>query len=72
MLMQSRVDAVFIAELLFEAVMKKYKLQSSQFKKYIEVEKPFGIYMSKNFLAKHPEALTRINSAIEESIMTGF
>lgn len=65
MLIRARVDAVFIAELVFEEAMRQDKLNLSRFKKYIEIEKPFGIYLSKNYLAKHPETLKKVNQAIE-------
>ena len=72
MLMRSRVDAVFLAELVFEAAMKQDKLNISQFKKHIEKEKPFGIYLSKNYLTKYPATLKSINKAITETIITNF
>lgn len=69
MLIRSRVDAVFIAELVFETAVKQNQLISSQFKKYIEKKKPFGIYISKEYLAKYPETLTKVNQAIDETII---
>ena len=72
MLIRSRVDAIFIAELVFEAAMKQDQLTSSQFKKFIEIEKPFVIYLSKKYLAEYPETLTKVNQAIESSIIADF
>jgi ABC-type amino acid transport substrate-binding protein len=72
MLMRSRVDAVFIAELVFEEAMKRDNLDLSQFNKYIEVERPFGIYISKTYLAKYPEVLNKVNQAIDKKIVNNF
>ncbi|NQZ22966.1 MAG: transporter substrate-binding domain-containing protein [Colwellia sp.] len=72
MLMRARVDAVFIAELVFEEAMKQDNLELSQFKKYIEIEKPFGIYISKAYLARYPENLNIINQAIANSFMNSL
>lgn len=66
MLIKNRVDAVFIAELVFEEAIKQSNLELSQFTKYIEAKKPFGIYISKAYLAKHPKVLTKVNQAIEQ------
>lgn len=68
MLLKQRIDAVFLAELVFEEAVKQDKLQLEQFKKYIEVEKPFGIYLSKRYLKEHPNTLPKINNAIDASI----
>jgi ABC-type amino acid transport substrate-binding protein len=68
MLLKSRVDAVFIAELVFEEAMKRDNIKLSRFKKYVEIEKPFGIYISKKHLAKNPDILDKVNQAIEIAI----
>lgn len=64
MLMKKRIDAVFLAELVFEEAVKNDKLNLTQFKKYIEIEKPFGMYISKKYLTEFPETLRNINDAI--------
>lgn len=69
LLIRGRVDAVFIAELAFEEALKQNNLNLKQFKKYIALEKPFGIYLSKTYLAKNPEMLQKINHAIETVIV---
>lgn len=68
MLLRNRVDAVFIAELAFEEALKLDNLTLNQFKKHIEIEKPFGIYISKTYLTKSPETLKQVNLAIEKVI----
>jgi len=69
MLLKARVDAVFIAELVFEEAMKRDNIKLSQFQKHIGIEKPFGIYISKKYLAKSPETLDKINHVIQKSII---
>lgn len=65
MLMKSRVDAVFIAELVFEEAMKQDNIALNQFRKVVEIAKPFGIYISKKHLTTHPQTLQIINQAID-------
>jgi len=69
MLLKERVDAVFIAELVFEEAMKQDNIKLSRFKKHIEIEKPFGIYISNKYLAKKPETLGKVNQAIQKAII---
>ena len=64
MLLLKRVDAVFIAELVFEQALAKNNISPTLFKKYVEVEKDFCIYVSNTYLNKFPETLTKINKAI--------
>jgi len=68
MLIKARVDAVFIAELVFEEAMKRDNIALDQFNKVVEIEKPFGIYISKNYLAEKPQTLQKINQAIDTVI----
>ncbi len=64
MLLRGRIDAVFIAELVFDEAIKQALITPQTFKKYVEIEKPFGIYLSKKYLAKYPDTLKRVNKAI--------
>jgi ABC-type amino acid transport substrate-binding protein len=66
MLKSHRIDAAFVAEAVFEHELDEQEL--SQFKKVVEVEKPFGIYISHHYLNKHPDSLTKINRSIEKVI----
>lgn len=67
LLLKKRVDAVFIAELVFEQALKQGGYSFELFDKFIEVEKSFGIYINKTYLEKHPDTLSVINNAIVES-----
>lgn len=64
LLLRKRIDAVFLAELVFEKAIKEKGLTLSQFKKVVAVEKPFGIYISKKYLESSPETLKNINKSI--------
>lgn len=64
MLKSHRIDAVFLADAVFEYEIAEQEL--SQFKKVVEVEKAFGMYISHDYLRKHPGSLEQINSSIEK------
>ncbi|GAA6171072.1 hypothetical protein NBRC116592_07420 [Colwellia sp. KU-HH00111] len=63
MLKARRIDAAFVAEAVFEHALDQQVL--SQFKKVVEVEKPFGMYISYDYLKKNPNSLAQINRSIE-------
>ena len=67
MLKTHRIDAAFVAEAVFEHELDEEEL--SQFKKVVEVEKPFGMYISHDYLKSHPDSLEKINSSIVEIIL---
>ena len=64
MLKSHRIDAAFLADAVFEYGLDKKEL--SQFKKVLEVEKAFGMYISHDYLKKHPSTLAQINRSIEK------
>ncbi len=64
MMITNRINAVFLAELVFYEAIKKLGEQPDNFKKVVEVEKPFGIYISKDYLSKNPGTMEKINAAI--------
>jgi ABC-type amino acid transport substrate-binding protein len=64
MLKLHRIDAAFLADAVFEYGLDEKVL--SQFKKVLEVEKPFGMYISHDYLKKHPNSLKQINRSIEK------
>ena len=64
MLIKKRVDAVFIAELVFEQALAENGYSMDLFDKFIEVEKPFGIYISHSYLKENPETINQLNQAI--------
>lgn len=66
MLKSRRIDAVFIAEAVFEHAIDDEEL--SLFKKVLEVEQPFGMYISHDYLTAFPNALSKINNSIEKVI----
>jgi ABC-type amino acid transport substrate-binding protein len=66
MLKSHRIDAAFVADAVFENELDQQEL--SQFKKVVEVEKPFGMYISHGYLKNHPESLEKINRSIEAII----
>ena len=63
MLRSNRIDAAFVADAVFENELTEEEL--SQFKKVVEVEKPFGMYISHDYLSKYPDALDQINISIK-------
>lgn len=64
MLKSRRIDAAFVADAVFENELDEQAL--SQFKKVVEVEKPFAMYISHDYLNKHPDSLEKINRSIKE------
>jgi len=64
MLLADRVNAVFVSESVFEAVIEKDKYYL--YHKIIEVEKPFGIYISNKYIAEHPTIIKQLNDAITQ------
>jgi len=63
MLKSGRIDAVFISEAVFEHALDAMEL--ADFIKVVEVERPFGIYISHDYLNRYPESLDKINQSIE-------
>ncbi|WP_158088342.1 substrate-binding periplasmic protein [Colwellia chukchiensis] len=64
MLKSKRIDAAFVADVVFEYPLTTEDL--SLFKKVKELEKPFGMYISRHYLRKHPTLLEQINRSIEK------
>jgi polar amino acid transport system substrate-binding protein len=64
MLLADRVDAVFVAEAVFEMVIpaEQYYL----YHKKIEFEKPFGIYISNQYITKNQTIIEQLNKAIAQ------
>lgn len=65
-LLRERVNAVFLAELVFEKAIAQKGIALSRFNKQIEIEKPFGIYFSKPYLARYTKTLDNVNQAISD------
>lgn len=64
MLLRNRVQSVFLAETVFQDSVGKSELSLLQFRQEVEIAKPFGIYISKNYLKKHPNFMDKLNGAI--------
>jgi ABC-type amino acid transport substrate-binding protein len=64
MLKSHRIDAAFVADVVFENELSKQ--ERAQFKKVVEVKKPFGLYLSRDYVNNHPDALKEINRSIEK------
>jgi len=64
MLKSNRIDAAFVADAVFENELSLQEL--SQFKKVVEVKKPFGMYISRDYLKKVQSSLKQINNSIEK------
>ncbi|WP_274055223.1 substrate-binding periplasmic protein [Thalassomonas actiniarum] len=61
---QQWLDAIFVAEKVFLTAAKKHGLENSRYRQTIALSKPFGIYISKAFLASSPGFLSRLNRQI--------
>lgn len=57
-----RADAFLMAELVFWAGVKEE--EKKDFKQVVELEQPFGMYISKEFLSKNPGFMESLNAAI--------
>ena len=64
MLELDRLDAVFLAEVVFNESAVQANIADHQFVKIVEVSKPFGLYISKQYLSGNPDFLEKINGAI--------
>jgi len=65
MLSKGRLDAIFLSEAVFTAAIAKIGHSKSNYKIVVQKIRPFGIYISKGYLANNPEALIKINESIE-------
>ena len=66
MLHLGRLDAVFLAEQVFSDSAVLTGIDQAGFKQVVEVAKPFGIYIAKSYLLKHPDFMQRMNRAISQ------
>ncbi len=62
---KKRIRVVFLAELVFFESSKEQGIDPTRFVQVVEKEKPFGIYISKDYLKKHPHFMRKLNDAIE-------
>lgn len=66
MLKADRINIVFSAESVFLDAISKLGEKPEQYKKVIQDEKPFGIYISKEYLKKNPDVMNKVNIAINK------
>lgn len=64
MLNSRRVDAILLPELTAKAVMQQEKLDPDLYSMHLEVQLPFGIYISKAYIARNPDIMPKLNQAI--------
>lgn len=66
LLMKNRVDAVFIAELVFVEALAKTKWTLQDLKVTEQISKPFGIYLRKSIIQKYPLLMPKLNDNIKK------
>ncbi len=65
---RGRINAIFLSELVFYDAQKRAGQSGAGFTRIVHSERPFGIYISKDYLAKHPDFLAKLNKAIAEVV----
>jgi len=65
MLSKGRLDAIFLSEAVFTEAIGKLGQSKKQYKTVIQKIRPFGLYLSKTYLAKNPKTLIKINKSIQ-------
>lgn len=65
MLDAGRFEAALVPELVFQHAAQQTGRNSADYRTALHSSQAFGIYLSKDFLHSHPDALERINAAIE-------
>jgi len=61
-----RVDAVMLPALTAKTLIQQEKLSRKNYVIRKQIKLPFGIYVSKNYLAANPGFMERLNKAIAE------
>jgi polar amino acid transport system substrate-binding protein len=64
LLVSKKVNAVFLSALAFKSAAEKSGIVSNRYERILQERRPFGIYLSRQYLSKNPKALKRINAAI--------
>jgi len=65
LLVESRVDAVFISEEVFLQQLRIKKINLETIHTEVQSERPFGIYISNETQEEYPDLLNRINQSID-------
>ncbi|MGY5451582.1 hypothetical protein ACVFI8_11655 [Agarivorans sp. MS3-6] len=61
-----RIDAAFLSADVFKTANVHTNIISGEYIEVVQRSAPFGIYISKNYLAKHPDFMLRLNLAISK------
>ncbi len=59
-----RVDAIMLPQLTAKAVMQQEKLAPALYSMQLEIQLPFGIYISKAYIARNPDIMPKLNQVI--------
>ena len=70
MLDAGRFEMALVPELVFQYALQQSNRKPENYRITLHSQQPFGIYLSKDFLRRHPDALARINKAIDEAAGT--
>lgn len=68
LLMNRKLDAVFAAEAVFEKSSKESGISLRIFEKKVERGKPFGMYISRQYLKKNKGFMKKLDQYIEKNI----
>ncbi|WP_434340149.1 substrate-binding periplasmic protein [Motilimonas cestriensis] len=60
-----RIDAVFLAERVFTNELARQQYSVSDYRRQVQLSKPFGIYIAKSYVAKHPQFMMQLNKQIK-------
>ena len=61
-----RAEAIFLAEMVFISAANDSGVKPESYRQVIEISKPFGIYVSKKYLAKNEGFMEDLNRLIEK------
>jgi len=64
LLEKKRVDAVFLASVVFRKALVENGYANTDYLEVVEKSKPFGIYINKAYLEKHPGFMEKLNASI--------
>ncbi len=66
MLNKGRLDALFLSQSVFELGLNESGGVATQYQLIVQNIRPFGIYISKQYLAKNPDVVKKLNKVIDE------
>lgn len=61
-----RVDAIMLPEITATTLINNHQRDKTQYKIHKHIKLPYGIYISKAFLANHPDFMQKLNQAIKK------